>query len=182
MKELIILEEYRYIILTFWFLTSIWGLYVSTLRAFVDRVRAGIATMPDNQESDKLLESLLAAPNHERPYHVESAFLSTLQIILGTTSFTLLLKTISTSENYNFFGFWTFFFFAFVWESAWIGIASQSFAASSFLNMHLKLGKPLMLCFANCLSTNLTIILLQIEKFVHSWTIHKSRLKMRKTN
>ena len=104
MKELILLEEYRYIILCFWFLTSIWGLYVSTLRSFVDRVRAGITTIPDNQKSDKLLGSLLAAPNHERPYHVESAFLSTLQIILGTTSFTLLLKTLSTGESYNFFG------------------------------------------------------------------------------
>ena len=52
MKELILLEEYRYIILCFWFLTSIWGLYVSTLRSFVDRVRAGITTIPDNQKSD----------------------------------------------------------------------------------------------------------------------------------
>jgi CBS domain containing-hemolysin-like protein len=170
MKELILLEEYRYIILCFWFLTSIWGLYVSTLRSFVDRVRAGITTIPDNQKSDKLLGSLLAAPNHERPYHVESAFLSTLQIILGTTSFTLLLKTISTGESYTFFGYIALSSaFAFIWERAWTGIASQSLAASSFLNMHLKLGKPLMYA-ARIVCLPLTIILLQIEKFVHSWT------------
>lgn len=168
MNELIILEKFKYFILTLWLLVSFWGLYVSTLRVFLDRVRAGITTIPDDQNSDKLLGSLFAAPNHERPYHVESAFLSSLQIILGTTSFIFLSKQIFTNNNINLF--WCFglsAFLAFLWERAWIGIASQSFAASSFLNIHLRLGKPLMLA-ARFICLPISVILTQIEKFVHS--------------
>ena len=168
MNELIILEKFKYFILTLWLLVSFWGLYVSTLRVFLDRVRAGITSIPDDQNSDKLLGSLFAAPNHERPYHVESAFLSSLQIILGTTSFIFLSKQIFTNNNINLF--WCFglsAFLAFLWERAWIGIASQSFAASSFLNIHLRLGKPLMLA-ARFICLPISVILTQIEKFVHS--------------
>ena len=168
MNELIILEKFKYFILTLWLLVSFWGLYVSTLRVFLDRVRAGITSIPDDQNSDKLLGSLFAAPNHERPYHVESAFLSSLQIILGTTSFIFLSKQIFTNNNINLF--WCFglsAFLAFLWERAWIGIASQSFAASSFLNVHLRLGKPLMLA-ARFICLPISVILTQIEKFVHS--------------
>ena len=168
MNELIILEKFKYFIFTLWLLVSFWGLYVSTLRVFLDRVRAGITSIPDDQNSDKLLGSLFAAPNHERPYHVESAFLSSLQIILGTTSFIFLSKQIFTNNNINLF--WCFglsAFLAFLWERAWIGIASQSFAASSFLNIHLRLGKPLMLA-ARFICLPISVILTQIEKFVHS--------------
>ena len=168
MNELIILEKFKYFILTLWLLVSFWGLYVSTLRVFLDRVRAGITSIPDDQNSDKLLGSLFAAPNHERPYQVESAFLSSLQIILGTTSFIFLSKQIFTNNNINLF--WCFglsAFLAFLWERAWIGIASQSFAASSFLNIHLRLGKPLMLA-ARFICLPISVILTQIEKFVHS--------------
>ena len=168
MNELIILEKFKYFIFTLWLLVSFWGLYVSTLRVFLDRVRAGITSIPDDQNSDKLLVSLFAAPNHERPYHVESAFLSSLQIILGTTSFIFLSKQIFTNNNINLF--WCFglsAFLAFLWERAWIGIASQSFAASSFLNIHLRLGKPLMLA-ARFICLPISVILTQIEKFVHS--------------
>ena len=168
MNELIILEKFKYFILTLWLLVSFWGLYVSTLRVFLDRVRAGITSIPDDQNSDKLLGSLFAAPNHERPYQVESAFLSSLQIILGTTSFIFLSKQIFTNNNINLF--WCFglsAFLAFLWERAWIGIAAQSFAASSFLNIHLRLGKPLMLA-ARFICLPISVILTQIEKFVHS--------------
>ena len=112
MNELILLEKFKYFILTLWLLVSFWGLYVSTLRVFLDRVRAGITSIPDDQNSDKLLGSLFAAPNHERPYHVESAFLSSLQIILGTTSFIFLSKQIFTNNNINLF--WCFGLSAFL--------------------------------------------------------------------
>ena len=93
MKDFLFLMEFRYVILSAWFLTSLWGLYISTYRSFIDRVRAGITAVPDNDNTDKLMSSLLAAPNHQRPYHVESAFLSSIQIILGTIAFSCFLKT-----------------------------------------------------------------------------------------
>ncbi|MBT7650786.1 MAG: HlyC/CorC family transporter [Opitutae bacterium] len=170
MKDLLFLMEFRYVILSAWFLSSLWGLYISTYRSFIDRVRAGITPVPDKDNTDKLLSSLLAAPNHQRPYHVESAFLSSIQIILGTVAFSFLLKVLFVNENAG----WVFciglsFILAFLWERAWIGIASHSLAASSFLPLHLKFGKPLMfgvrvICFP------ISIILRQIEKFMHSWT------------
>ena len=170
MKDFLFLIEFRYVILIAWFLTSLWGLYISTYRSLIDRVRAGITPVPNNDNTNKLLSSLLAAPNHQRPYHIESAFLSSIQIILGTIAFSCFLKTYFAYENAG----WVLciglsFILAFLWERAWIGIASQSLAASSFLPLHLKFGKPLMfgvraICFP------ISIILRQIEKFMHSWT------------
>ena len=139
MKDLLFLMEFRYVILSAWFLSSLWGLYISTYRSFIDRVRAGITPVPDKDNTDKLLSSLLAAPNHQRPYHIESAFLSSIQIILGTVAFSFLLKVLFVNENAG----WVFciglsFILAFLWERAWIGIASHSLAASSFLPLHLN--------------------------------------------
>ena len=170
MKDFLFLIEFRYVILIVWFLTSLWGLYISTYRSLIDRVRAGITPVPNNGNTNKLLSSLLAAPNHQRPYHIESAFLSSIQIILGTVAFSCLLKTYFADGNSG----WVLciglsFIIAFLWERAWIGIASQSLAASSFLPLHLRFGKPLMfgvriICFP------ISITLRQIEKFMHSWT------------
>ena len=73
MNEALFLYDYRFFILFAWFLLSLWGLNVNTYRALIDRVRAGISPVPDNKNSNKLLSSLLAAPNHERPFNVEAA-------------------------------------------------------------------------------------------------------------
>ena len=70
MNEILFLFEFRYHILVAWLLLSLWGLYINTYRALVDRVRAGVSPTPPNSKSDKLLNSLLAAPNHVRPFHV----------------------------------------------------------------------------------------------------------------
>ena len=168
MNELIILEKFKYFILTLWLLVSFLGLYVSTLRVFLDRVRAGIATIPDDQNSDKLLGSLFAAPNHERPYHVESAFLSSLQIILGTTSFIFLSKQIFTNNNINLF--WCFGLSAFFGISLGKSLDWNCIAiicCKFIFKYSLKIGKPLMLA-ARFICLPISVILTQIEKFVHS--------------
>ena len=87
MSEFLFLFDNRLFLLFSWLFLSIWGLYVNTFRALIDRVRAGVSSLPDNKIDDKLLHSLLAAPNHERPFHIEAALLSSLQIILGTITF-----------------------------------------------------------------------------------------------
>ena len=93
MNEFIFLSNNLFALLIFWFILTIWGLYVSTYRALIDRVRAGVSIMSNDNASDKLLGSLLAAPNHERPFHIEAALISSLQVIVGTVAFYTFFQT-----------------------------------------------------------------------------------------
>ena len=166
MSEFLFLFDNRLFLLFSWLLLSIWGLYVNTFRALIDRVRAGVSSLPDNKIDDKLLHSLLAAPNHERPFHIEAALLSSLQIILGTITFYTFFRQGNDSFSTHLF----FYFFgsvgiAFLWERTWTGIASHSIAASSFLSLHLKIGKPFMI-LVQFISFPLRLILNQIEKMI----------------
>ena len=59
--------------------------------------------------------------------------------------------------------------FSFLWERTWTGIASHSIAASSFLQLHLKMGKPFMFLI-RFLCIPLSLILGQVEKLMKSWS------------
>ena len=170
MNEVLFLYDFRFLILLAWFLLSLWGLNVNTYRALVDRVRAGVSSVPENKDSDKLLHALLAAPNHERPFHIEAALLSTLQVIFGTVAFYSFLRHGENSISIN----QAFYFLisvglAFIWERTWTGIASHSIAASSFLHLHLKFGKPFMILI-QIICFPLSFILKKIERFIKSWS------------
>lgn len=170
MNEVFFLHEYRFYILLGWLLISLWGLNVNTFRALIDRVRAGVSPAPENKVSDKLINSLLAAPNHERPFHVEAAFLSSIQIILGAMTFYVFLSQVETlSSIYQVLFFLASIGFSFLWERTWTGIASHSIAASSFLQLHLKMGKPFMFLI-RFLCIPLSLILGQVEKLMKSWS------------
>ncbi|MBT3667392.1 MAG: CBS domain-containing protein [Opitutae bacterium] len=166
MSEFLFLFDYRFFLLLSWLLLSIWGLYVNTFRALVDRVRAGVSSLPVNRVDDKLLHSLLAAPNHERPFHIEAALLSSLQIILGTITFyTFLKQGVDSTPTRLIFYFLVSTGIAFLWERTWTGIASHSIAASSFLSLHLTIGKPFMVLI-QIVSFPLSLILLKIERLM----------------
>ena len=177
MNEVFFLYDYRFYLLLGWLFLSLWGLNVNTYRALIDRVRAGLSPAPENKVSDKLLHSLLAAPNHERPFHVEAAFLSSLQLLLGTILFYIFLSQgIELSIFYKFLYLLISVSSAFLWERTWTGIASHSVAASSFLSIHLKLGKPFMLLI-RFLCLPFSLILGQIEKVMKSWADPKVVVK-----
>ena len=126
MNEVFFLHDYRFYLLLGWLFLSLWGLNVNTYRALIDRVRAGLSPAPENKVSDKLLNSLLAAPNHERPFHVEAAFLSSLQLLLGTILFYIFLSQgIELSIFYQFLYLLISVGSAFLWERTWTGIASH---------------------------------------------------------
>lgn len=164
MNEILFLLEFRYHILVAWLLLSLWGLYINTYRALIDRVRAGVSPAPPNSKSDKLLSSLLAAPNHVRPFHVEAALISSLQIILGSVAFYLILRQNIDPNSRNLLLAYAFsIVLAFLWERTWAGAASHSIAASSFLPIHLKIGKPFMLSIL-AFSSPISLILRKIEK------------------
>ena len=157
------IESFKFLILT-WLLISFWGFYINIYRCVIDRVRAGISPSPEDIETNRLIDSLLAAPNHERPYHIESALLSSIQIILGTISIQSIYdKFIFNSSVNQLFIFIIAFSLAFLLERIWTRIASSSSSEeSSMLSFHLKVGKPLML-FVHILCVPFSIILKQLE-------------------
>ena len=166
MSEFHFLFDNRLFLLFTWLLVSVWGLYVNTYRAFVDRVRAGVSSQPDAKTNNKLLHALLAAPNHERPFHIEAALLSSLQIMIGTVTFYTFLR-----QGVDSFSAWLIFYFlgsagiAILWERTWTGIASRSIAASSYLSLHLKIGWPFMLLI-KIISFPLNLVFIQIERIM----------------
>ncbi len=166
MSEFHYLFDNRLFLFFTWLLVSVWGLYVNAYRAFVDRVRAGVSSQPDAKTNNKLLHALLAAPNHERPFHIEAALLSSLQIMIGTVTFYTFLR-----QGVDSFSAWLIFYFlasagiAILCERTWTGIASRSIAASSYLSLHLKIGWPFMLLI-KIISFPLNLVFIQIERIM----------------
>ena len=79
-----------------WTLICLWSLYVGFYRALLDRIRAGINPSPkEGNRSTRLITKLLQAPNQDRPFNVEAAFLSSLQILFGF----LLLQKIQVFDH-----------------------------------------------------------------------------------
>ena len=170
MNELLILQELLTFLFLAWVIFCLWGLYVNTYRSLIDRMRAGISPPPKNENADKLLNSLLAAPNHESPYHVESAFLSSLQVTFGTLTVYLFLKQNFPNSGINLsFIFISSLLIPFLLERICTRIASYSAMGSSLLPLHLKIGKPLMLT-AKILCLPFAFFLKQMERILSSLT------------
>lgn len=177
MTELFLLQEFQNFLIFAWFLFSLWGLYVNTYRSLIDRVRAGVLPPPKNEGSEKLLNTLLAAPNHERPFHVESAFLSSMQITLGTLALYISLRESLLHISFHLsFIFFLAFLSAFLFERIWSRIASYSVVASKFLPFHLKIGKPFMLG-VQIICLPFSALLRQLEKGLQSISDTKINLK-----
>ena len=76
-----------YFLLIVWIGSLVAGLYLGVFRSLIDRIRAGLSTLPaDESKSAKLLESLLSQPSHTRPFFTESGFFSALQIVSSFSS------------------------------------------------------------------------------------------------
>ena len=84
MNEIYSLVQSKFGLFVLWSVVGLWTFYVSLYRAFVDRIRAGTTPSPnDPRPASKLVVHLLKAPNQDRPFHVEAALLSSLQILVG---------------------------------------------------------------------------------------------------
>ena len=70
--------------LVLWVFFLVTGLYLGIYRAIIDRIRAGMATPPgEDSRPGKLLGTILAESHHIRPFHVEAALFSGLQLSAG---------------------------------------------------------------------------------------------------
>ena len=71
-------------LLTIWVVLVFWSIFLGLYRTLVDRIRSGLIASPTtNSLTVKLFEDCLRLPNHERPFHVEAACLSSLQVFCG---------------------------------------------------------------------------------------------------
>ena len=71
-------------LLVIWVFFLVTGLYLGIYRAIIDRIRAGMATPPgEDSRPGKLLGTILAGSHHIRPFHVEAALFSGLQLSAG---------------------------------------------------------------------------------------------------
>lgn len=144
-------------LLGLWIVLLIIGLYLGLFRAVVDRIRAGVASLPETSlKSVNLLQRMLQAPNHARPLHVESALFSFLQCGFGSLCLFLLLPQRS-------FGFLLVAFaLAFLVERLFSGVFPRLLASSKVFELHLRIGFPLTL-FARFLSWPFSSLLIRLE-------------------
>mgnify|MGYP003975394741 FL=1 len=146
------MREYSYLLIL-WIILTAWNLYVGLYRTHVDRVRAGLSPSPQEENRfSKLIASLLTAPNQDRPFHVEAALLSCLQVIFGFLFFIEGSVAMGVEPfpivregmmGYAIFAF--AFALAFLWERVWANLIPRSLSAGRHLDFHLKVGFPLMI-------------------------------------
>lgn len=143
------MSDYFYLLIV-WACLTAWSLYVGLYRTHIDRVRAGLSASPQEENRfSSLVSSLLNAPNHDRPFHVEAALLSCLLIISGVGGWVFFWRANVHSEVLGWDVSWWVgiigFALAFLWERVWAHLIPRRFSAGKHLLFHLKAGFPLMI-------------------------------------
>ncbi len=153
-----------------WFGTLACGLYLGVFRSMIDRIRAGLSPPPANDTSSgKVLDRLLLAPNHERPFHVESALLSALQLLLGFLLLDAVLPKMTGPGSPL-----LSLSLSFLAERFFSGILPRCFASGNRSSLHLKIGFP-MVALARALAFPFSFVLHRLESvFASSSTAESS--------
>ncbi len=151
------------VLLFFWIISLITGIYLGVIRSMIDRIRAGISTPPgEDSKSGRLLDSILREPNHARPLHVEAALFSTLQLFLGF--FYLLSITQHSNDIVFIIGS---FILSFLGERLFSGAIPKLLASTNRYELHLAIGYPFTL-FARLLTWPFSFLLIRIESLFPS--------------
>jgi len=144
-------------LLVVWSCLLLVGLYLGLFRTVVDRLRAGVACLPDSSSRFvSLLQHMLQAPNYARPLHVESALISSLQCIFGCLLFFQVFPAMGI------FSLLACFACAFLMERFFSGIFPRLLACNRNFEMHLRIGYPLTI-LAQVLAWPFSKILSQFE-------------------
>ena len=147
MSEGLLLQESIPWLLAGWVLASVWGHQVAVYRAFVDRIRAGASTSSEEVlRKGKLVGRLLDSDNEFRPWSVEAATLSAVQITFGFLAFYGSLRGLSGST-----AAWAAyclaaaaFLLVLLAERTIIGILGPMVAARPFAAWHMRAAAPAM--------------------------------------
>lgn len=147
-----------YFLLIVWIGSLVAGLYLGVFRSLIDRIRAGLSTLPaDESKSAKLLESLLSQPSHTRPFFTESGFFSALQIVSSFFYIQFLAGGPSSSVNLG-----LSFLAAFCMERVFSGIIPKFLVTGTAPAVHLKIGFPFVL-LSRVLAYPLSLFLEKLE-------------------
>jgi CBS domain containing-hemolysin-like protein len=147
MNEGLLLQENIPWLLVGWVIASAWGHQVAVYRAFVDRIRAGASTSSEEVlRKGKLIGRLLDSDNEFRPWSVEAATLSALQITLGFLAFYGFFRGLSEAPE-----IWTTyclaaasFLLVLLTERTITGILGPMVAARPFAAWHMRAAAPSM--------------------------------------
>jgi len=141
-----------------WVILLVTGVYLGVYRATVDRIRAGIATLPiEDSKPGKLLGSILAESHHIRPFHVEAGLFSGLQLSLG-----LLCLHTHWIDHFGDLSLLFSFTLSFLMERVFSGTIPSFFAGSKNCEFHLRVGYPFTL-FARLVSWPFYIVIKFLE-------------------
>ena len=164
-----ILEELETIyLLMFWVILIIWTSYIGIFRTFIDRIRSGLVATPEaTGRVTRLVKLGLQVPNHERPFHVEAALLSSIQVLFGFVT----LARFSESEHPLSYVLILFFAVAIERISSWL--YPRKVSQSSHLKFHLKIGLPVVI-LVQFICKPLASVLSFMEKSLQSRSQRKS--------
>ena len=169
-----ILEELEAIYLSIiWVILIIWTSYIGIFRTFIDRIRSGLVATPEAPNRvTRLVRLGLQVPNHERPFHVEAALLSSIQVLFGfVTLATFSENLFSYSEHPLSYVLILFFAVAIERISSWL--YPRKISQSSHLKLHLKIGLPVVI-LVQFICKPLASVLSFMEKSLQSRSQRKS--------
>lgn len=170
MNEIYSLVQSKFGLFVLWSVVGLWTFYVSLYRAFVDRIRAGTTPSPnDPRPASKLVVHLLKAPNQDRPFHVEAALLSSLQILVGVLFF---IETQVFEPGV--FGLIGGFLLSFLAERMTAGLLPRVLVSTEWVSLQLSIGYPFML-FVRILSFPLSSGLGAMERLLFSKSQNENR-------
>ena len=149
------------ILAVFWAVLFASSTCLGIYRSLIDRIRSGLTTAPEDEDRSvsKLISKTLILPNHERPFHLEAAFLSSLLVLTGF----FLLRSWIPSPSLN----WALLLFSILIERISSWLLPRKISQSKNLNSFLKGGYlPVVLFIILC--KPLVILLTFLESLIQS--------------
>jgi CBS domain containing-hemolysin-like protein len=145
-------------------LSSTLGIY----RTLVDRIRSGLVATPSTgNRITNIFTDCLKLPNHERPFHVEAAFTSSLQVFFGFFVFAVILSDYAFSGEKHLLGYFLSFLIAIAIERLSSWMYPKKITQTRQLDLHLKIGLfPVLLVKLIC--KPLTLLMHLLEKSLQS--------------
>lgn len=151
-----------------WGLLILWSTFLGIYRTLVDRIRSGlVATPTSGKHITNIFTECLRLPNHERPFHVEAASLSSLQVFFGFLVFSEILEDSIFHIGGNLLGYFVNFLGSVAIERLSSWMYPKKISQTNQLDLHLKIGLIPVL-FIKIFCKPLTLIINYLEEGLQS--------------
>ena len=150
-------------ILAVWSTLIFWSLALGVYRTFVDRIRSGLTAAPSSgNRIVSLFNDCLKLPNHERPFHLEAAALSSLQVFFGFLFFSQIYADYFLTNEYKMLRFGVCFLFAMTVERISSWMYPKKISQTQKIELYLQLSLlPVLLIRLLCKPMSLLMQLLE---------------------